>query len=98
MAISFGSSTPIAPEIEDMLVIEKVPDIMQSGHIHIAGYEKYKGTLLISCAAWQAQTEYQRRMGVVPTIGEAAILNLGKMEIGVMDFKENEKIKIENIV
>ena len=98
MAISFGSSTPIAPEREDMLVIEKVPDVMQSGHIHISGYENYRGTLLISCAAWQAQTEYQRKMGVIPTIGEAVILNLGTLEMGVMDFKKNEKIKsINNI-
>jgi DNA polymerase II small subunit len=86
LALSFGASTPIAPEHEDTLVIDNVPDVLQSGHIHIAGYEKYKGTLLVSCAAWQSQTEYQKKMGVTPTIGEAVMLNLGQLTMEILNF------------
>ena len=32
----YGSQTPIAPEMEDLLVIEDVPDIFHVGHVHRA--------------------------------------------------------------
>lgn len=89
---SFGKSTPLAPERMDVLVVDRIPDVVQSGHIHVAGYENYRGTLLISCAAWQAQTEYQRRMGLTPTIGKAVILSLGSLDMGVLDFTTKEGI------
>ena len=31
----YGNRTPIAPESEDMLVIDDVPDIFHAGHVHI---------------------------------------------------------------
>lgn len=86
LASLFGGSTPIAPETEDNLVIEKAPDVMQSGHIHVAGYENYRGSLLVSCAAWQSQTEYQRNLGLTPTVSKAFYLNLGTLDINILDF------------
>lgn len=86
LAPSFGKSTPLAPELMDVLVVDRIPDVVQSGHIHVAGYENYRGTLLVSCAAWQARTEYQRKMGLTPTIGKAAILNLGSLDMEILDF------------
>lgn len=86
LAPSFGKSTPLAPELMDVLVVDRIPDVVQSGHIHVAGYENYRGTLLVSCAAWQAQTEYQRKMGLTPTIGKATILNLGSLDMEILDF------------
>ncbi|MEM2962204.1 MAG: DNA-directed DNA polymerase II small subunit [Candidatus Bathyarchaeia archaeon] len=87
LAPSFGKSTPLAPELMDLLVVDRVPDVVQSGHIHVEGYENYRGTLLVSCAAWQAQTEYQRRMGLTPTTGKAVMLNLGSLDVRILDFK-----------
>ena len=49
----YGGSTPIAPESEDMLVIDDVPDIFQTGHVHISGIETYKGVLLLNSGTWQ---------------------------------------------
>jgi DNA polymerase II small subunit len=90
LAPSFGGSTPLAPELMDTLVVDKIPDVVQSGHIHVEGYENYRGTLLVSCAAWQAQTEYQRRMGLTPTTGKAVMLSLGSLAIRILDFKAGE--------
>ncbi|MCJ7632477.1 DNA-directed DNA polymerase II small subunit [Candidatus Bathyarchaeota archaeon] len=76
LAPTYGGRTPIIPQIHDHLVIENPPSILHCGHLHVAGYEMYRGTLLLNSGTWQTQTEYQERMGVVPTPGIAPIVNL----------------------
>ena len=66
---------------------KQAPDVMQSGHIHVSGYENYRGNLLVSCAAWQSQTEYQRNLGLTPTVSKAFYLNLGTLDINILDFR-----------
>ena len=39
MSPIYGSRTPIAPETEDMMVIDDVPDIFHSGHVHFVGLD-----------------------------------------------------------
>ena len=85
LAPVYGARTPIMPQSQDHLVIEKPPDILHCGHVHVAGYELYRGTLLLNSGAWQAQTEYQERMGLVPTPGIAPIVNL--MNLTVLPLK-----------
>ena len=72
----YGGSTPIAPESEDMLVIDDVPDIFQTGHVHISGLETYKGVLLLNSGTWQKQTGFQASVGITPTPGIAILVNL----------------------
>ena len=72
----YGGSTPIAPESEDMLVIDDVPDIFQTGHVHISGIETYKGVLLLNSGTWQKQTGFQASVGITPTPGIAILVNL----------------------
>ena len=72
----YGGSTPVAPEAEDMLVIDDVPDIFQTGHVHISGLETYKGILLLNSGAWQKQTGFQASVGITPTPGIAILVNL----------------------
>jgi DNA polymerase II small subunit len=86
LAPEFGRRTSIAPERRDYLVIERLPDVFQSGHLHVARYENYRGTLVVNCGAWQYQTNYQRKMGLKPTPGVLPILNLQNMEITMMNF------------
>ncbi len=77
----YGSRTPLAPEEEDMLVIEDTPDIFHSGHVHIIDVNRYKSTLIINSGAWQSQTKYQQTMGIVPTPGIAIIVNLATLQV-----------------
>ena len=46
MSPIYGSRTPIAPEPEDMMVIDDVPDIFHSGHVHFVGLDMYKLSLI----------------------------------------------------
>lgn len=89
LAPIYGGGTSIAPEEEDYLAIEQPPDIFQAGHIHVEANEFYKGTLIVSCAAWQDQTEYQKRMGVEPTVGIGSLIDLGNLRLSLLDFSKN---------
>lgn len=86
VAPKYGASTPIAPEIEDNLVIPSVPDIFQMGHIHIYGVKKFKGITLISTGSWQDQTPFQKKMNLYPTVGVAPIVDLQTHKVTKIDF------------
>jgi len=88
VAPTYGSSTPIAPEREDGLIISSVPDILHMGHIHVQGIKKYKGTTLISSGGWQDQTPFQKRVDLTPTVGVATIVDLQSHATVPLDFKE----------
>ena len=85
----YGKRTPIAPELEDFMVINDVPDIYHSGHIHVVDLEMYKGTLIVNSGAWQTQTPYQASVGINPTPGIAVIVNLATMKVFTKNFVED---------
>ena len=91
----YGSRTPIAPETEDMLVIDDVPDIFHSGHVHFVGLDMYKGVLIVNSGAWQRQTDFQESVGITPTPGMAIIVNLQTMKVYQKDFRVKESDFIE---
>ena len=82
----YGSSTPIAPEKEDMLIIDDIPDIFHSGHVHVLDLDMYRGILLINSGAWQKQTAFQASVGITPTPGLAVIVNLKTFKVYYKDF------------
>lgn len=82
----YGNRTPIAPESEDMLVIDDVPDVFHAGHVHITQVGKYKGTLIVNSGAWQRQTKFQQTMGITPTPGVCILVNLATLQSFKKDF------------
>ncbi|HJM45677.1 MAG TPA: DNA-directed DNA polymerase II small subunit [Candidatus Nitrosopelagicus sp.] len=95
MSPIYGSRTPIAPETEDMMVIDDVPDIFHSGHVHFVGLDMYKGVLIINSGAWQRQTDFQESVGITPTPGMAIIVNLQTMKVYQKDFRVQESDFVE---
>lgn len=83
----YGSQTPIAPETQDMMVMEDVPDVFHTGHVHVVDLDMYRGTLLINSGAWQSQTGFQASVGITPTPGIAVIVNLKTFKVYYKDFK-----------
>jgi len=83
----YGGQTPIAPEIEDMMVIDEIPDIFHVGHVHIVGFDMYRGVLLLNSGTWQKQTPFQTSVGLKPTPGLAVIVNLKTFKVYHQDFK-----------
>jgi DNA polymerase II small subunit len=86
LAPIYGERTPIAPEKQDLIVIERVPDIFHAGHVHVLKYATYRGVLTVNSGAWQEQTEYQKKMGLTPTPGIVPIVNLQTLQIAAIDF------------
>ncbi len=82
----YGENTPIAPEAEDLMVIDGTPDIFHAGHVHVTGAENYRGVLLINSGAWQAKTPFQESVRMEPTPGLAVIVNLRTYKASVRDF------------
>lgn len=83
---TYGAMTPIAPESEDMLVMDEVPDVFQTGHVHCMGIDRYKNVLMINAGTWQKQTAFQAGVGMVPTPGIGVVLNLRTLEAGQVYF------------
>ena len=77
LAPIYGERTPLASELEDHLVIDNVPDVFHTGHVHINTYKKYNGVHMINSGTFQTQTEFQKIYNIVPTCGEVPILHKG---------------------
>lgn len=90
LAPVYGKRTPIAPEPYDHLIISEPPAIFHAGHIHVNGYEKYRGTIIVNSGTWMALTDYQRKMGVTPTPGRMPIVNLQNLQTVEMNFMAPE--------
>lgn len=90
----YGSQTPIAPEMEDLLVIEDIPDIFHVGHVHRAELDMYKGILLVNSGSWQKQTPFQASVGMTPNPGIAIMVNLKTFQV----FHENYSSNSDNVL
>ena len=77
----YGSQTPIAPETEDMLVIDEVPDILHMGHVHRLGFGLHRGVLTVNSGTWQSQTPFQQARGIQPDAGQAVLVNLKTFKV-----------------
>lgn len=82
----YGSQTPLAPETEDMMVIDEVPDIFHAGHVHVVDMDLYRGVLILNSGAWQHQTPFQAGVGINPTPGLAVVVNLKTFKVYTKDF------------
>ena len=77
LAPLYGERTPLASELEDHLVIDRVPDVLHTGHVHINTYANYKGIHCINSGTFQTQTEFQKIYNIVPTPAEVPIIDVG---------------------
>ena len=82
---------PIVPERRDYMLIADEPDVMHMGHLHKNGAMKYRGTLIVNSGTFQDRTEFQVRMGHVPTPGIVPVLELKNKQLSHLNFME-EKI------
>ncbi|RNJ25413.1 DNA-directed DNA polymerase II small subunit [Halosegnis longus] len=86
VAPQFGGKTRVAPEEEDYLVMEEVPDVFHTGHVHKLGWGKYRRVIAVNSGCWQAQTDFQKSVNIDPDAGFAPILDLDTLEMAVHSF------------
>ena len=86
VAPQFGGQTRVAPEEKDYLVMDEVPDVFHTGHVHKLGWGKYHNVLAVNSGCWQAQTEFQKSVNIDPDAGYAPILDLDTLDMTVRRF------------
>jgi len=88
LAPTYGGYTPLAPEHVDYMVIDKIPDVFVTGHVHLAQISEYRGVKLINASSWQSQTSYQKMLNFIPDSAKLPILDLKSWNITMMDFSK----------
>ena len=88
LAPVYGGYTPLAPEHSDYMIIDRVPDIFVTGHVHISNIDNYRGVTLINASSWQAQTSYQKMLNFVPDSAKLPIVDLKTGNATTMDFSQ----------
>ncbi len=86
LAPTHGSTRIIPDTIKDPLVIEKVPDIFVTGHIHTAKAARYKNVILLNSSCWMAKTEYQEKQGFEPIPCRVPLVNLKNSKVKMLNF------------
>lgn len=86
LAPVYGDKTPLAPEQKDYLIIDTVPDIFVTGHVHVCKLDEYRGIRLINASAWQSQTAFQRMHNQMPDPAKVPMVHLGTGECWVETF------------
>ncbi|MFW9796515.1 MAG: DNA-directed DNA polymerase II small subunit [Candidatus Thorarchaeota archaeon] len=72
----YGGKTELAPLHRDWMVIDTPPDVVHFGHCHHNAVDNYRGVQIINSGTFQAQTDFMRKQGIVPTPGIVTLLNL----------------------
>jgi DNA polymerase II small subunit len=73
--------TPIIPWREDHLLLDEVPHVLATGHIHVAAFRLYRGVRLVNSGTFQDQTKLQKGVGLEPTVGTAAVIDLRDLTV-----------------
>jgi DNA polymerase II small subunit len=87
LAPLYGSSLAL-PEQRDYLVIEEIPDIFHSGHLHTVGITNYKNILVINSGTFQGRTKYQEMLGHIPHPGIFVKVNLQTRETKMINLNK----------
>ncbi|HME18260.1 MAG TPA: DNA-directed DNA polymerase II small subunit [Nitrososphaerales archaeon] len=81
LAPTYGKRTALSPELRDFMVVDPVPDVMHSGHVHTYGELTYRGTLMVNSGTFQGQTNFQVNMGLDPTPSIVPVIDLSTLKV-----------------
>jgi DNA polymerase II small subunit len=88
LAPLFGGKTELAPLHRDWMVIDTPPDLIHFGHAHHNAVSNHPHRVkIINSGTFQAQTDFMRKQGIVPTPGIVTLLNLDTGAMGNPKFK-----------
>ena len=81
------SSVVYVPNADkDPMVISEVPDIFCTGEVHRLDIERHNGTLIITGSCWQAQTEFEEKIGNIPDPCKVPVFDVKTHELRILDF------------
>lgn len=81
------TSTLYIPDARsDPLVIERVPDLFFSGHIHKAGNLQHRSATIVAASCFQKKTDFQEKVGHDPEPGVVPVVNLQNRQVTHLRF------------
>ena len=72
----------------DPMIINKIPDIFATGHLHKTSVSSYRNITLICGSCWQGKTAFQEKMGHNPEPARVPLVNLQTREVKILRFME----------
>ncbi len=85
----YGIKNPYVPEKKDFMVIKEIPDLVWIGDMHHNGYTTYRGATVLNGGCWEAQTDFEKKIGHTPTPGIFPMINLQNRKITEFYFMRN---------
>ncbi|MBT4823755.1 DNA-directed DNA polymerase II small subunit [Candidatus Woesearchaeota archaeon] len=86
LAPTHASTLYIPDNLDDPLVIKKVPDFFVTGHVHKTCVSNHKHITLICGSCWQSTTSFQEKVGHNPEPARVPLVNLGTREVKILRF------------
>jgi DNA polymerase II small subunit len=86
--LNYGNKQPYAPEKHDYLLIREEPDLYFGGDMHHIGFDTYRGCTVVNSACFQDRTEYEVKLGHIPTPGIVPIVNLDSRTVLTRNFMD----------
>ncbi|MBR9681928.1 MAG: hypothetical protein GOV00_03985 [Candidatus Altiarchaeota archaeon] len=80
----------ILPGDEDHLVIQQIPHVFFTGHVHTVDMSNYRGVRLVSAGSFQERTDFQKKLGHNPTPGKFVEMDLSTGSSRMLDFSQDE--------
>jgi len=83
---SYGAKVSLAPLSIDHSVINNIPDVLMTGHIHSFTIGAKNAVRYINASTWQSQTKYQKMLNFQPNPCIIGIINLSSPQWGYKKF------------
>lgn len=74
LAPVLDNRTVAAPTLIDYLVIDQIPHIFCTGHVHTSCCEIRQGVLLVNPGSFQNLTDLQKKTGIIPSTDSAVFI------------------------
>lgn len=84
----YGGKNQISPENRDYLIMNYVPDIFVTGHVHKIDSGMYNGIRLLNASTFQDQTTFQKQHNFNPTPSVVPIVSLSDGHTRLQDFNQ----------
>lgn len=86
LAPTYGKNLSFIPLKEDYYVIDPIPDVFITGHIHDHSITNYRGILAVNASTFQEQTDYQRMMNFNPKPGIGTLIDTSDLSYNLVKF------------
>ncbi|MEM0135558.1 MAG: metallophosphoesterase, partial [Thermoplasmatales archaeon] len=86
LAPEYGKNLSFIPLKSDYYLIDPVPDVLVTGHVHSHSVTTHKGILAINASTFQEQTSYQRMMNFNPKPAIGTIVDTGDLSSILVKF------------